>query len=239
MLVTRQCDTGRYTWSPSKLGALHQNPASPRMSNSEQLTSQPDWREQYSQYLPPAENTILSPNFDQALSFTSGDVPTSERQFLGRLQLGHRHSLAQLDNRQDVPQNITIDRPDSAPGNCGQQASNGLGQDSVDPTESTDQLLTSAPLGSTSPSVQPKAETPTSLEGDLKHASAKEVYEEDDDDDDDMLDTEDGGGPPQTEAERRAERRKMKRFRYITSAVQNPTASRLTLIALPINRQDF
>jgi hypothetical protein len=47
----------------------------------------------------------------------------------------------------------------------------------------------------------------------------KEEDDEEDDDDDEMIDAEErvggaDGRPPQTDAERRAERRKMKRFRY-------------------------
>jgi hypothetical protein len=213
MLVTLQCDTGRSIWSSSKLGTFHQDPASPRMSSREQLKTQLDWREQYSQYIPRSDNTLLSPHFGQVTDFNGIDNSSTQQHFITRPQLGHRHSLAQLDNRQDVSQALTIDRPDSAPGNCEQQASNGLGQDSVDPTESTAQLLTSASLGSTSPSVKPRTDTSAGQEGDLKHADSKEVDEEEEDDDDEMLDPEDGGGAPQTEAERRAERRKMKRFR--------------------------
>lgn len=213
MLVTQQCDTGRSIWSSSKLGAFHQDPASPRMSSREQLKTQQDWREQYSQYIPPNENTLLPPYFGQVTDFNGIDNSSTEQHFVARPQLGHRHSYAQLDNRQDVSRTITIDRPDSAPGNCEQQASNGIGQDSVDPTESTAQLLTSAPLGSTSPSMKPRIDTSAGQEGDLKHADTRVGDEDEDDDDDEMLDPEDSSGPPQTEAERRAERRKMKRFR--------------------------
>jgi hypothetical protein len=213
MLVTRQCDTGRSIWSSSKLWTFHQDPASPRMSSHEQLKTQQDWREQYSQYIPPSDNTLLSPQFGQVTDFNGIGNSSAQQHFVTRPQLGHRHSHAQLDNRQDVSQTLTIDRPDSAPGNCEQQASNGLGQDSVDPTESTAQLLTPTPLRSTSPSVKPRTDTSAGREGGLKNADLKEGDEEDDDDDDEMLDPEDGGDAPQTEAERRAERRKMKRFR--------------------------
>ena len=43
-------------------------------------------------------------------------------------------------------------------------------------------------------------------------SEVKDEYEDDELEDDDMLEPEEGG-PPQTAAERRAERRKMKRFR--------------------------
>jgi hypothetical protein len=213
MLVTQQCDTGRHIWSSSKLGAFHKDPASPRMSSREQLKTQRDWREQYSQYLPSNESSILSPHFDQVTGFEGIDTSSSERQFVARPQLEHRHSVAQLDNRRDVAQVITIDRPGSAPGNFEQQASNGLGQDSVDPAESTAQLLTPAPLGSAPPSVKPRTDTSMGLPEDLNPTDTKDGEEDEEDEDDEMLDAEEGSGLPQTEAERRAERRKMKRFR--------------------------
>lgn len=212
MLATQQCDTGRHIWSSSKLGAFHQDPASPRMSSREQLKTQQDWREQYSQFLPSHESSLL-PHFNQVTGFVGIDNSSSDRQFAARPQLEHRHSVAQLDNRRDVTETTTVDQPGSAPGNFEQQASNGPGQDSVGPAESTAQLLTSASLGCTSPSVKARTETTTSLREDLNPIDAKEGEEEDDDEDDEMFDLEDGGGPPQTEAERRAEHRKMKRFR--------------------------
>jgi hypothetical protein len=212
MLVSRQCDSGPYTWSPSKLGALHQNPASPRMSNLEPLTTQPDWREQYSQYLPATENTILSPSFDRAISSHPPDISTSERLFGPRPVLGHRHSLAQLGNRQDVPPPPEIERPDSAPGSCGQQVSNGAEQGHVAPPEPSQSLPTTS-LDPASPSGATKIETPVNQERDAQQEAAKDRDEEEEDDDDEMLDVEDPLGRPQTDAERRAERRKMKRFR--------------------------
>jgi hypothetical protein len=214
MLATQQCDTGRHIWSSSKLGAFHKDPASPRMSSREQVKTQQDWREQYSQFLPSNESSLLPTHFDQVVGFDSNDNSSTQRQFVARPQLEHRHSVAQLDNRQDVTQTVTINRPGSAPGNFEQQASsNGLGQDSVDPAESTAQLLTSAPLGSMSPSMKSKTDISSGLREDLNPTDAKDGEEEDEDEDDDMLDAEEGGGLPQTEAERRAERRKMKRFR--------------------------
>lgn len=213
MLVTRQCDTGRSIWSSSKLGPFHQDPVSPRMSSREQLKAQQDWREQYSQYIPSNGNVSLPPHFGQSIGYNGIDNSSAEHHFVVRPQLGPPHSLVQLDNRQDISQTVIVDRPDSTTGNCEQQASIGLGQESVDSTESTAQLLTSAPLGSISPSAQPRSDAPAGQEGDLKHADVKDGDDEDDDDDDEMLDPEDSGGLPQTEAERRAERRKMKRFR--------------------------
>jgi hypothetical protein len=193
--------------------AFHQNPASPRMSSREQLKTQQDWREQYSQYIPPNNSTLLPSHFGQVTQFNGIDNSSAEQHFVVRPQLGHRHSLAQLDNRQDVSQAVIADRTDFSSRNFEQQASNGIGQDSVNPTESTVQLLTSIPLGSTSPSAKLRPDESAIQEGDWKSIDTKEGDEEEEDDDDEMLDVEDGGGPPQTEAERRAERRKMKRFR--------------------------
>jgi hypothetical protein len=209
MLVTRQCDTGQYTWSSSKLGAVHQNPASPRMSNLEPLTTQPDWREQYSQYLPATENTILSTPFDQAIGSHHSDTSTSERQFGPRPVLGHRHSVGQLD----ISSSPVVDRPDSAPGNCGQQVSNGVERGPITSPEPV-HPLPPTPLGPTSPPGTAKTETSVNQERDVQQDIARDRDDDEEDDDDEMLDTEDPSGHPQTDAERRAERRKMKRFRY-------------------------
>lgn len=183
------------------------------MSSREQLKTQQDWREQYSHFLPPTESSLLPPHFDQVTDFDGIDASTAERQFVARPQQEHRLSLAQLDSQRDVTQAITIDRPDSAPGDFGQQSSNGLRNASVEPAESTAPLLPSASIDSTSPSVKPRTDTSTGQIEDPNPTDAKEGGEEEDDDDEEMAEPEDGGGQPQTEAERRAERRKMKRFR--------------------------
>jgi hypothetical protein len=118
MLVTRQCDTGRNTWSSSKLEAIYRNAASPRMSNFEPLSTQPDWREQYSAFSLPGENGLLQPSFDQPT--TSNNVENTSQHSTARPTLEHRHSLGPI--RQEAPPAPIIERPDSAPGDSGPSA---------------------------------------------------------------------------------------------------------------------
>lgn len=214
MIVTRQCDTGRYTWTSSKLGDLHQTTSSPRMSNFEQLSAQQDWQEQYSQYLSQSEDAISSSHYEQAPGLDSTDGSTQNQNLVTRPQLEHRNSFGRLERQQNTVQTNPNDRPKSAPEKGRQQAPNGLGHDHLDPTEPKDHSATSATQGSTSPSLHAKRDTSISPAEDVKQEDIKEGVEEyEDDDDDEMLDPEDGASAPQTEAERRAERRKMKRFR--------------------------
>lgn len=209
MLVTRQCDTVRHTWSSNKLGSPYE-PTASRMSNLEPLTTQPDWRDAYSQYLPPTE-TVLSPPFEQPITPHPVDAPITNQLFAPRPPLSHRHSLAQVEDRQESFSNPRTERPDSAP------PVNGLRQDGFRLPEPAN--LPELPADSkSSPTLEVKTEVSAPLAENLGQ-EIKGEEEEDDDDDDDMLDGEEGAGgegrPPQTEAERRAERRKMKRFRCV------------------------
>src|SRR6266536_3751748 len=123
MLVTRQCDTGRNTWSCSKLEAIYHNAASPRMSNFESLPTQPDWREQYSAFPLPGENSLLQPSFEQSTNTNVSDNNENQQRSSTRPSLEHRHSLGPL--RQDAQPASIIERPDSAPpGDGGHQSSN-------------------------------------------------------------------------------------------------------------------
>jgi hypothetical protein len=216
MLVTRQCDTGRHTWISNQLGILPHNQASPRMSNLEPTTTQPDWREQYSQYLAPVGGTsILSPSFEQALNpQATASSSTSQPEYAVRPTLGHRHSLAQLPQRQEPPQAPLIERSDSAPGNVGSSSLQTIRQDTTAASSSPARSHTSNPLAiTTSPLLHIKTEV-AAENGRQNENILSKMDEDEEDEDDDMLDVEDGSGLPQTEAERRAERRKLKRFRY-------------------------
>ncbi|KAL2067890.1 hypothetical protein VTL71DRAFT_15988 [Oculimacula yallundae] len=213
MLVTRPFDSGRNTWSSSKLEALYHNAASPRMSNFDPLPAQPDWREQFSAFSIPGDNGLLQSSYDQ--SNTSNLTNSSQIQHSGseRPALEHRHSLGPL--RQDTQPSPTIDRPDSAPGDCNHSTNNQARDDSLVSTEST-----ALSLGSLGSNPLSSASSAPVLQGGLPNNDVADtegdVKDEDDDldDDDDMIDAEiEEGAPPQTAAERRAERRKMKRFR--------------------------
>lgn len=210
MLVTRQCDTGRNTWSSSKLEAIYRNAASPRMSNFEPLTTQPDWREQYSAFPIPGQNGLLQPPFDHTANSNGSENNQAQQQSSSRPTLEHRHSLGPL--RQDAPPASTVERPESAPGDSDHPA-NPTRNDSLVSTESTEISLGS--LGSNPLSSASSAPTQQATLANNAGADAPEEIkdEEEEEEDDEMIDAEEGA-PPQTAAERRAERRKMKRFRY-------------------------
>ena len=237
MLVTRQCDTGRNTWSSSKLKAIYHNAASPRMSNFEPLSTQPDWREQYSPFPLPGENGLLQPPFEQSATSNSSDNESQQNR--ARPALEHRHSLGPLRQEPKQPTPV-IERPDSAPGDCGSQVNNPTRDDSLVSTESTALSLGSLgsnPLSSAS-SAPVQQGTLANNEEDITNAELKEE-EDEDDEDDEMLDMEEGAAP-QTAAERRAERRKMKRFRYGYFLYHLlPCALKLMAeIVLPTNKRD-
>lgn len=211
MLVTRQFDTGRNTWSSSKLGSA--NFASPRMANFEALPPQPDWREQYSSYQLPGENGIVHQNYEHSASSSTNN---GQPQPIARPTLEHRHTLGPL--RPEGPPTPIIERRDSAPGDCGQPAANRIRDEPMVSPESAPLSLGSNPLSSASSAPQQQQQVAGELANEDGGALLSPKDEEDDDvdDDDDMLDAEDGASStPQTAAERRAERRKMKRFRYV------------------------
>jgi len=212
MLVTRPFDTGRNTWSSNKLVALYPHAASPRMSNFEPLPPQPDWREQYSPFPLPGENGILQTSFEQSSSSTSG--PDSHNQSgSARPQLEHRHSIGPL--RKESQSTPKIERPDSAPADSGLQNNTSLRNDSLVSTDSA--ALSLGSMGSNPMSSASSAPTQQGTLANIEGGDAQpEMKDEDDEDDDDdeMLEAEEGSSSvPQTAAERRAERRKMKRFR--------------------------
>ncbi|CAG8977407.1 hypothetical protein HYALB_00007037 [Hymenoscyphus albidus] len=211
MLVTRQCDTGRNTWSSSKLEAIYRNAASPRMSNFEPVPPQPDWREQqYSTFPLQGENGLLQPSFDQSAASNSSENGQGTPQNASRPALEHRHSLG--PTRQEAAPVPVIERPDSAPGDNGQSTTQPRNNSLVSPESTSLSLgsLASNPLSSES-SAQTQQAALATVDGSEAPGDVKDE-DEDDDEDDEMLDVEEGA-PPQTAAERRAERRKMKRFR--------------------------
>ncbi len=219
MLVARQCvDTGRNTWSSSKLEAIYPNAASPRMSNFEPLTTQPDWREQFSAFPLSGDNGLLQTTFEQPAGSNVSDNTQEQHQGGARPALEHRHSLGPL--RQDGQQAPNIERPDSAPGNCDHPVNNPPRDDSLVSTESA--ALSLGSLGSNPLSSASSAPTQQGTLANNEGAGGDgDIKDEEDEreDDDEMIDVEpEEGAAPQTAAERRAERRKMKRFRYSYSS---------------------
>jgi hypothetical protein len=183
------------------------------MSNFEPLPPQPDWREeQYSPFPLPGEAGILQP-FEQATNSNTSD--NHNQQSSARPQLEHRHSLGPL--RQEAQPPSIIERPDSAPVDGSTQVNNSVRDESLVSSESTVLSLGSLsnPLSSASSAPTQANTLANNEEGDSQIEMKEEEDDDDEIDDDDMADVEEVGGSSvtQTAAERRAERRKMKRFR--------------------------
>ncbi|KAG9244795.1 hypothetical protein BJ878DRAFT_420637 [Calycina marina] len=181
------------------------------MSNFEPLSSQPGWHEQYSPFPLSGESGLPQSSFEQSTSLIVLD--TNGQPAAARSQLEHRHSIGPL--RDEVQSTTVIERPDSAPVDSGAQTILSRQNHSV---VSTDPSIFS--LGSFRASSRNAASNITTQQGLLTNNSGDivegELKDEDDDEDDDdeILDSEEGGNNvPQTAAERRAECRKMKRFR--------------------------
>jgi hypothetical protein len=104
-------------------------------------------------------------------------------------------------------------------------------------TESTALSLGSNPLSSASSA---PAHQGTIAKDEEESMMEPKEEGDDDDDDDDMSDVEEESAP-QTAAERRAERRKMKRFRYdyLSAPVTPAVLELIIMIVLPINKRDF
>lgn len=210
MIVTRQLGTGRNTWPASKIEAFYQNTAPLRMSNFESLQPQPDWRDQYCNFPLPGDNGLFQTSLEQAAS-TEGSEKSSIQQQSARPPLEHRQSLG-ISRKESQPV-AAIDRPDSAPPTSGSAApnKNASHDDLLVSPESTVLSLGSNPVSS----ISSAPAHPGSLENKEGEADANIKDEDDDlDDEDDMMDAEgDEGANAQTAEQRRAERRKMKRFR--------------------------
>lgn len=228
MLVTRQCEIGRNTWSSSKLEAIYKDVASPRMSNFEALSTQPDWREQYSPFPLSGENGILQPPFEQSASSEASTSDQSQQQGAARSHLEHQHSADTIGH--DSQSSALSEQLEAAPVDSDSQINNSVRDDSLVSTESRSlslNALGTSQLNAAS-SAPPQQATLSNDEGAGSHLELKD--EDDELDDDEMLDAEDGGAAPLTAAERRAERRKMKRFRYNSLYTRSLYTSQLTLI---------
>jgi hypothetical protein len=211
MLVTRQCEIGRNTWSSSKLEAIYKDVASPRMSNFEALSTQPDWREQYSPFPLSGENAILHPQFGQPTSSDGPNNDQNQQQGSARSHLEPQHRLDAIQS--DSQPSVLTEQLEVVPSDSENQINASIRDDPLGSTES--RSLSLGALGT--PQLNPASSAPpqqaTLANDDV--GSHLELKDEDDElDDDEMLDAEDGSAVPQTAAERRAERRKMKRFRY-------------------------
>lgn len=213
MLVARQCEPLRHTWSSVKLGSPFQEEKAPRMSNLEPITAQSDWRDTYSQDWHTTESLpALTSIYDQSVSTHSAAGTGSAPLYQPRPSISHRHSLAQVESRQQPFSSSQIDRPLSASGVNGENRITPGGQEQSYPGSG-------AATYQEPPRFESKRLETADDEEQGIHHQQREEEDEHEDDDDEMLEAEERGPgkgrPPQTEAERRAERRKMKRFRFV------------------------
>jgi hypothetical protein len=210
MLVARQCDTGPNYWSHNKLETTHRTTVSLRMSNFEPLSTQPDWREQYPSFPLQEENGLLQPPYEQSAASELAEHHPDHYDVSVGSQLEHRDSSGHL--HQEIGATQGLENPESAPGDSGDQVDLTPG-DSLVSTDSTALSTRSNQLSSTS-SVPARQVPLANHNGEDAIVNFNEEEEDEElDEDEDMLETEEEK-PPQTAAERRAERRKMKRFRY-------------------------
>lgn len=186
------------------------------MSNLEPITAQPDWRDSYSQDWQATENLPVLPSlYEQRITSQSAEGTGSAPLYAPRPSLPHRHSLAQVESRQQPFSNAHIDRSDSAPA---VKLEHQISREQEQPY-----LTSGAATFQESPRFEAKAPASTADEEHQIHQQQRDDEDDhdDDDDDDEMLDAEErapgDGRSSQTEAERRAERKKMKRFRFVAA----------------------
>lgn len=225
MLVSRHSDSEQSLWSINKFEAAYhpKSASSPRMSNSfdTPLSTQPDWHGQYS-FLPPGEN-IFPQSYDHVTNTTesaqSQPRSTAADSTLdinikteSHASLNHRRSLDPLGLRQHRQPTPIQEHPQPHGEAYAQKAAESVQEESLMSSDTPGLSLTSNPLSSVSSTGQgPDMSSNHPGGGDVN------LKEEDEDviDDDDMIEGEgEAATQPQTAAERTAQRRKMKRFRY-------------------------
>lgn len=214
MLVARQCDIGRNPWFSSNLEALYSTEPL-RMPDADLLPTRPDWRDQYSSLALPQEQSSGSPHISSC-SFSNECLIMVEQDGSRSILEQHQTNLAKSSEISQI--DAMVDRLQWNPG------------DVSSPCKSTDQSHSILCQEPTSVSLEPvdlnqlnSASRDSGLpgkaqnDGDVEDPELDVKNEEeelDDDDDEDMIDVElEEELLPKSEAERRAERRKMKRFR--------------------------
>lgn len=228
MLVTRQSATEQSPWSISKFETVfHKSSESLRMSNNFDSVTQSDWHGQYS-FLQPGDNTIFSQTYEHVPGSTENTEPQGQSRSVAAPSnasnveaakpesspLGHHHSdpLGLRPPKQPSP---TPEQSESQGEQYAQKAAESAHEESVVSTETPGLSLASNPLSSVSSGGQGPETAPNPSENDgpsLVKEEEEEVVE-----DEEMVEGEGEGeapAPPQTAAERTAQRRKMKRFRY-------------------------
>ncbi len=223
MLVTRHTTTEQSPWSISKFETAFRKSAEKlRMSNNFDAVTQSDWQGQYS-FLPPGDNNIFSQPYEHVTGAADNAgsqvqprtvaVP-SETPKQASPPLGHR--LDPLGLRQPKQPSPIPEQPE----NQGEQqyptkVTELLHEESSTSTETQGMSLGSNPLSSVSSAGQ-GSETGPGHSGNEGQPIPKEEDEEVIEDEEMIEGEVEGEAPaqPQTAAERTAQRRKMKRFRY-------------------------
>ncbi|KAI9746724.1 MAG: hypothetical protein M1818_000439 [Claussenomyces sp. TS43310] len=227
MLIARQCDTERHTWSPLKLGTFESGTRSTRMPDFEPSSRLPNWRAHYHYYTPSTEDHPASSQPGRSVEAQGTGNAGTHHTITSDPSLGHRHSFAYLSQGQDTSNPAPIDRPDSAPGHS-RDSTLVESRKTVQTPLNITSFLGEAGLTAktnTSPALHIKSEAPVGVNHHAETMILKEEQmdddedgdgggdDDDDDDDDDVLGPEGHGNLTEAEAQRRAERRKMKRFR--------------------------
>ena len=234
MLVTRQCEPEQNHWSISKLETIfHKSSDGSRMSNNfdTPLSTQSEWQGQYA-FLPPGDGSIFSQPYDHvpnsADSTDSQSQPRSAPAPGNPLEidsvkseasslnspLGHRRSLDPLGLRQHKAPSPIQEQPEPQGDQYAQKAAESVHEESLVPAETS-----GIPLGPNSLGSAPSAGQAGEIHAVPPEQETNEGAKEEEDvlEDEDMVEGDgDGEVPsqPQTAAERTAQRRKMKRFRY-------------------------
>jgi hypothetical protein len=204
------------------------------MSNNFDTATQSDWQAQYS-FLPPGDNTIFSQPYEHVTNSaenaesqaqprsvaTPSEIPKSETSPMG-------HRLDPLGLRQPKQPSPIPEQPETQGDQYPPKTSELGHEESSTSTETPAMSHGSNPLSSVSSGGQ-SAETAPSHSGNEGQTVVKEEDEEVLEDDE-MIEGEgegDSQAQPQTTAERTAQRRKMKRFRYVTRSLSpsRPTSS--------------
>jgi len=223
MLVTRHTTTEQSPWSISKFETAFRKSAEKlRMSTNYDAVTQSDWQGQYS-FLPPGDNNIFSQPYEHVTGSADNTgsqaqprtvaVP-SEAPKQASSPLGHR--LDPLGLRQTKQPSPIPEQPENqAEQQYPTKVTELVHEESSTSTETQGMSLGSNPLSSVSSAGQ-GSETGPSHSGNEGQPIAKEEDEEVIDDEEMIEGEVEGEAPaqPQTAAERTAQRRKMKRFRY-------------------------
>lgn len=224
MLVTRHTATEQSPWSISKFETAFRKSAEKlRMSNNFDTVTQSDWQGQYS-FLPPGDNTIFSQPYEHVTNSTESAgsqaqprtvAAPSEAPKQESSPLGHR--LDPLGLRQPKQPSPIPEQPEIQGEHYPPKTTDLAHEESATSTETPGMSLGSNPLSSVSSAGQ-GSETGPSHSGNEGQTAVKEEDEEVIEDEEMIEGEVDGEAQtqPQTAAERTAQRRKMKRFRYTT-----------------------